>query len=176
MLPPMVYVNQGDEFNLTCTAQGGPNNYHQWTLDGTGVMETGVLSITSSSSDTESESILRVTDVDAATHQGIYTCNVSNCAGYEARSSRVVGKYIHVYNLLSLNLFLPFSVSPLGIVSTTPENVILSRGENVTFTCQTDAGPDTIYLWLYNVSDLVCQSSNCENGVVSNFNTSDEGK
>ena len=92
MLPPMVYVNQGNEFNLTCTAQGGPNNYHQWTLDGTVVMETGVLSITSSSSDTESESILLVSNVDAATHQGIYTCNVSNMAGYEARSSRVVGK------------------------------------------------------------------------------------
>ena len=110
MLRPMVYVNQGDEFNLTCTAQGGPNNYHQWTLDGTGVMETGVLSITSSSSDTESESILLVTSVDAATHQGIYTCNVSNMAGYEARSSRVVGKYIHVHvhNVIIITFISPF--------------------------------------------------------------------
>ena len=54
--------------------------------------------------------------------------------------------------------------------------MILSRGDNVTFTCQTDAGPDTIYLWFYNVSDLVCVSSDCENGVVSDLDGSGEGK
>ena len=91
----MVYVNQGDEFNLTCSAQGGPNNVHQWTHD-----NADVLSITSSSSDTMSKSVLRVTSVDAATHQGIYTCNVSNMAGYEANTSRVVGKYIHIHNFI----------------------------------------------------------------------------
>ena len=88
----MVYVNQGDEFNLTCSAKGGPNNVHQWTRNGTVVIQTGVSSITSSTSDTESKSVLRVTSVDAATHQGIFTCNVSNMAGYEANTSRVVGK------------------------------------------------------------------------------------
>ena len=77
---------------------------------------------------------------------------------------------------LSMHLFLLSSVSPLGIVSTTPENVILSRGDNVIFTCQTFAGPDTIYLWFYNVSDLVCVSSDCENGVVSDLDGSGEGK
>ena len=46
----------------------------------------------------------------------------------------------------------------------------------MTFTCQTDAGPDTTYLWFYNVSDLVCESSDCENGVVSDFDASGEGK
>ena len=88
----MVYVNQGDEFNLTCSAQGGPNNVHQWSHD-----DTDVLPITSSSSDTMSESVLRVTNVDAAIHQGIYTCSVSNMAGYEATTIRVVGKCIHIH-------------------------------------------------------------------------------
>ena len=96
----MVYVNQGDEFNLTCSAQGGPNNVHQWTHD-----NADELSITSSSSDTMSKSVLRVTSVDAAIHQGIYTCNVSNMAGYEANTSRVVGKYIHIHNFI-VNAFI----------------------------------------------------------------------
>ena len=88
-------MNQGDEFNLTCSAEGGPNNVHQWSHD-----NTDELFITSSSSDTMSESVLRVTNVDAAIHQGIYTCNVSNMAGYEATISRVVGKYVHVQKLI----------------------------------------------------------------------------
>ena len=96
----MVYVNQGDEFNLTCSAQGGPNNVHQWSHD-----NTDVFSIISSSSDTMSESVLSVTSVDAAIHQGIYICNVSNVAGYEANTSRVVGKYIHIHNFI-INAFM----------------------------------------------------------------------
>ena len=116
----MVYVNQADEFNLTCSAEGGPNNVHQWTLDGTGVMQTGVLSITSSTNDTESKSVLRVTSVDAATHQGIFTCNVSNMAGYEANTSRVVGKYIHVQKLIINAFFSPlFSLSSWNCVHNT---------------------------------------------------------
>ena len=39
-------------------------------------------------------------------------------------------------------------------------NTIHSRGDNVTFICTTDAGPNNIYVWLRNVSGIVCL--NCD--------------
>ena len=75
-------------------------------------MQTSVSSITSFTSDTESKSVLRVTSVDAAIHQGIFTCIVSNMAGYQSTTSRVVGKYIHIHNFI-VNAF----ISPLSSIS-----------------------------------------------------------
>ena len=40
---------------------------------------------------------------------------------------------------------------------------------------KTEAGPDTIYLWFYNASNLVCTQSNCSDGIYT-FNVTDEGK
>ena len=37
-----------------------------------------------------------------------------------------------------------------------------SRGDNVNFTCTTDAGPNNIYVWLRNVSSILC--SDCDGG------------
>ena len=52
--------------------------------------------------------------------------------------------------------------------------VIASRGDNVTLTCHTEAGPDTMYVWVYNGSNLVCTQSNCSDGVFT-FNATEEG-
>ena len=39
---------------------------------------------------------------------------------------------------------------------TSPVNAIHNQGDNVTFTCKTDAGPGSVYVWLRNGSELVC--------------------
>ena len=62
----------------------------------------------------------------------------------------------------------------MGIVRTSPENITKNRGENVTFSCQTDAGPSSQYLWLYRPSDIVCTRSNCTDGIFT-FNVTDQG-
>ena len=60
-------------------------------------------------------------------------------------------------------------------MTTEPVSINASRGYDVTFTCETEAGPGTIYLWLYNASNLVCTQSNCSDGIYT-FNATDEGK
>ncbi len=40
------------------------------------------------------------------------------------------------------------TVSPVGNVTVTPEDVIATTGDNVTFVAMTDAGPGTKYIYL----------------------------
>ena len=87
-------TKQGGTFSLECRAEGGPNNQHVWYHRGVAVVATSELTITSSSNDTHSVSILSVSNVDAATHKGDYTCNVTNMAGSESKTSTVVGKSV----------------------------------------------------------------------------------
>ena len=61
-----------------------------------------------------------------------------------------------------------YIVSPEGIVSTTPVNSTLQRGDDITFSCQTDAGPDTHIVWFHNASEVYCNSSNCYNSWTTN--------
>ena len=85
-------TKQGGTFSLECRAEGGPNNQHIWYHKGVLLSETSVLNITSSSNDTHSLSILSVSNVNVGTHKGDYTCNVTNMAGSESKTSIVVGK------------------------------------------------------------------------------------
>ena len=56
---------------------------------------------------------------------------------------------LSVASLKCINLFT--IVSPLGIVEVTPEMYQVPHlTDNVTFTCQSDAGPNLMYTWLYN--------------------------
>ena len=55
-----------------------------------------------------------------------------------------------------------FTVSPVGIVDITPEDMIATRGDNVTFMAMTDAGPDTVYAWIYDPTYTVCVDDNAE--------------
>ena len=87
-------TEQGSTFSLECRAEGGPNNQHVWYHRGVLLVDTSVLTITSSSNDTHSVSILSVNNVDAGTHRGDYTCNVTNMAGSESKTSTVVGKSV----------------------------------------------------------------------------------
>ena len=87
-------TKQGGTFSLECRAEGRPNNQHVWYHRGVLLTDSSVLTITSSSNNTHSVSTLNVSNVDAATHKGNYTCNVTNMAGSESKTSTVVGKSI----------------------------------------------------------------------------------
>ena len=66
------------------------------------------------------------------------------------------------------------TVSPNGIVSSTPMLIIASRGDDVTLTCHTEAGPNVTYMWMYRASDFVCPEANCSNGIFA-FTATEEG-
>ena len=85
------FVDEGEEFVITCNALGGPNNTYKWTLNGEEIVESDVLNITTVTFDTMSTSTLRISSVDAATHKGNYTCTVSNTAGEDTTSIVLVG-------------------------------------------------------------------------------------
>ena len=87
-------TKRGGTFNLECRAEGGPNNQHVWYHRGVLLADNSVLTITSFSNDTHSVSILSLSNVNAATHKGDYTCNVTNMAGSASKTSTVVGKSI----------------------------------------------------------------------------------
>ena len=55
-------------------------------------------------------------------------------------------------------------VSPVGIVTVTPDDVIVDPGDNITFNAQTDAGPYTEYLWIFDPTFSICSDGNaaCE--------------
>ena len=76
-------------------------------------------------------------------------------------------------NILFL-ILISYAVSPNGIVSTEPMILIASKGDNITLTCQTEAGPNNTYIWIYKASNLVCTQSNCSDGIFT-LNTTDEG-
>ena len=84
-------VEEGEEFVITCNAQGGPNNTYEWTLNGETLTERDGLEITTISYDTYSTSTLRIANVDAATDKGNYTCLVYNDAGEDNTSIVLVG-------------------------------------------------------------------------------------
>ena len=49
------------------------------------------------------------------------------------------------------HVFFIFTVSPNGTVEVTPDMYQVPHlTDNVTFTCQSDAGPNLTYTWLYN--------------------------
>ena len=85
-------TKQGGTFSLECRAEGGPNNQYQWFFnDGSLLVSNALINITSFRNATHSVSILSISNVDAATHKGDYTCNVINMAGSESKTSTVVG-------------------------------------------------------------------------------------
>ena len=87
-------TKQGGTFSLECRAEGGPNNQHVWYHRGVLLADNSVLTITSFSNDTHSVSILSLSNVNAATHKGDFTCNVTNMAGSASKTSTVVGKSV----------------------------------------------------------------------------------
>ena len=56
--------------------------------------------------------------------------------------------------MINLNFFLISIVSPEGIVSVSPMNATHSRDDNVNITCTTDAGPNNMFTWSINGSNI----------------------
>ena len=56
-------------------------------------------------------------------------------------------------------LFFPHAVSPEGTVSVTPNYTIAEVGDNVTFTCSAQGGPNNIFRWEHNNSFLTFESA-----------------
>ncbi len=54
------------------------------------------------------------------------------------------------------------TVSPVGNVTVTPEDVIATTGDNVTFVAMTDAGPGTKYIWIYDPTYSICVQSDID--------------
>ena len=63
--------------NITCSAQGGPNNMFEWSKQGVIVSNNDVLELT------------MITGSDG----GLYVCNVTNDAGSDTASTSVIGRY-----------------------------------------------------------------------------------
>lgn len=84
-------VKYGEEVIFSCTANGGPNNTYQWTVNGDPLVESDGLSITNDIQDSYSNSTLRIASVDRTT-AGNYTCVVSNSGGKDSASIMVIGK------------------------------------------------------------------------------------
>ena len=55
--------------------------------------------------------------------------------------------------------FLIYTVSPEGIVFMSPINVTHNRGDNVNFTCTTDAGPNNMFSWSFNGSTITSSTN-----------------
>ena len=175
-----MFVGSEQQVSYTCSAYGGPDNIFEWMINGMTIennmqytINTVVTSLTSSLSE------LTVISVNPAADQGSYSCSVSNAGGSGEDSIIVTGNNNSIIivqnNCFSCNLnCLHNTVSPEDILSTIPESQNASKGDNVTFTCLTEAGPDTTYLWLYNISDLVCTESDCSDGIFD-FTATNEG-
>ena len=77
MPPGDVLTNSNSTVNITCSAQGGPNNMFEWSKQGVIVSNSDVLELT------------MVTGSDG----GLYVCNVTNDAGSDTASTSVIGMY-----------------------------------------------------------------------------------
>ena len=68
--------------------------------------------------------------------------------------------------MIELDLISFLTVSPEGIVSLSPMNVTHSRGDNVSFNCTTDAGPNNRFTWFKRGQDQAC----CPGGLPVDIN------
>ena len=77
MPPEDVLTSFNSTVNITCLADGGPNNMLEWRKQGVIVSNSDVLELT------------MITGSDG----GLYVCNVTNDAGYGTANTSVIGTY-----------------------------------------------------------------------------------
>ncbi len=68
------------------------------------------------------------------------------------------------------------TVSPNGIVTSTPAMSISAKGDNVTLECITEAGPGNQFVWLGRIRDVLCQTTDCADTGVYTFDLNEDGK
>ena len=64
--------SQGDQLNLSCISEGGPELNYTWLLSGSLI-------------DNNSNSTLIIDNITTS-HGGVYSCNVTNNAGYDSKT------------------------------------------------------------------------------------------
>ena len=48
-------------------------------------------------------------------------------------------------------------MSPAGSIAIDVPDPIVSRGDNVTFTCSADGGPNNVFVWLFSRENVLCE-------------------
>ena len=137
---------------------GGPNNTIEFFLNGAPF--TASDDSVFAQDGFNSSLIVTINTIDAAMHRGEYTCRVTNMAGMDAANATVIGETNYKMAFIDIIIGIFFIVSPLGIVNIEPMNRTSSRGDNVTFDCQTEAGPGNEYFWFFNTPDPTSLSMN----------------
>ena len=67
------------------------------------------------------------------------------------------------------NSTFPALVSPRGSVEVDPpNNITLNAGESINFTCSAMGGPNNMFMWLKNGTNIVC--SNCSENPTPQLN------
>ena len=122
--PKNMTFDYGDEVNLTCTCEGGPNNMFSWLLNGS-IITSSTNSYTISS--TKFSSILTISHITAPDHGGLYQCIAQNIAGNGSDTTYVF-------------------VSPRFL--TYPVETTLSvSGMIKNLTCEAESFPVPQYMW-----------------------------
>jgi netrin-G3 ligand len=86
--PAALVANESDVVNLSCAAEGGPNNTLMWLFDGTPINSSAFLTVT----------------VSTAVDGGVYSCQVSNDAGSGSNSGRVFVNPVVMTNPIGANV------------------------------------------------------------------------
>ena len=134
--------SEGDTAVIQCTSRGGPNNTYQWQFNTTNL-------------DNETYQNLTLFGV-TATNGGLYTCVVSNLAGFDMASTFV--------------FISPYIVTEHGGVST-------STGSTVTLVCDAEAYPDPEYLWFRSDGEAIREeiTNSSRDLIISSIEYGDEG-
>ena len=119
----------GDEVNLTCTCEGGPNNMFSWLLNGS-IITSGTNNYAISS--TEFSSILTISHITAPDHGGLYQCIAQNIAGNGSDTTYVF-------------------VSPRFIIH--PVQTLAINGMINNLTCKAESFPVPQYMWRKHEQD-----------------------
>ena len=137
VMPLTVTTQLGVVVTLTCETNGGPGNAFMWTkfLEYEVVANSSVLDIS----------------VTTAFDGGVYSCNVSNAAGYEEANVTINGKSYPSYPAIFLNC-LCFIVSPT--IDVPLMNMTVSTEASAEFLCTASGYPAPSIEWLYNRESL----------------------
>ena len=123
MSPGTQTINFEDTANYMCEARGGPNNMFHWHYHGNKITNDAIYTINTTSTD----SILSINNIVGLEHGGMYTCSVSNAAGYENVTAMLLVRSSVV-------------TDPVSIFN-------ITNGSMIQLMCEGDAYPAPSYSW-----------------------------
>ena len=129
--PVNQYVKINTTVELMCKAEGYPSVSYQWQKDGVDIPG-------------QTMSTIRFNEIGTS-DIGMYRCIASNTIGDQT------------YNVTSNEALI--AISPAGTMSISPQNTEVNYGDQVTFRCQVDGGPNNKFKWYIN-GTTITNSSN----------------